>query len=230
LSAAARAGLKAQPKPLALFGGTFDPVHLGHAAIVQGAFARLGIERLIILPAGNPYQRGHLPLASAAHRVAMLKLAFAHAHGISIDQRELNRIGPTYTVPTLRELRRERGDTLPLIWLIGADAFSRLDTWHRWQELFDLCHFAVVRRAGEMPSAAAFSPALAGMLSTRRADAAALAATPCGHVAELAIEPPPVSSTEIRRRRAAGESLRGLVADAVCDYIEQHKLYLTDGK
>ena len=217
-------------KPLALFGGTFDPAHNGHTAIAQGAFDQLEIERLIVLPAGNPYQRGHLPLASAHHRVAMLQLAFAVPRRIAIDKRELNRIGPTYTVHTLLELRRELGDAVPLIWLIGADAFSRLDTWHRWRELFELCHFAVARRSGEMAPDNACSPQLADTLKTRGSTVAGLAAAPAGNFAHLEIDPPAVSSTEIRRRRAHGESLRGLVSDAVCDYIERHKLYLTEGK
>ena len=217
-------------KPLALFGGTFDPVHNGHTAIAQGAFDQLAIERLIVLPAGNPYQREHLPLASAHHRVAMLQLAFNVPKRISIDKRELNRIGPTYTVHTLLELRRELGDVVPLIWLIGADAFSRLDSWHRWEELFELCNFAVARRAGERAIAGACSGHLGEALKTRVRSVATLAEAPCGGIATLDIDPTDVSSTEIRRRRARGESLRGLVSDAVCDYIERHKLYLTEGK
>lgn len=225
--------LKPHLKPIALFGGTFDPVHIGHTAIAQSAFDQLEIDRLIVLPAGNPYQRGRLPMASAAERVAMLQRAFAAPQfttGISIDKRELNRIGPTYTVHTLLELRRELGDTVPLIWLIGSDAFSRLDTWHRWQELFGLCHFAIARRAGEMTPAASCSTALVDTLNTRRRSIATLAETPAGNFAELDIDPLAVSSTEIRQRCAHGESLRGLVSDAVCDYIERHKLYLTEGK
>lgn len=217
-------------KPIALFGGTFDPVHNGHAAMVQGAFDQLDIERLIVLPAGNPYQRGRLPLVSAAHRVAMLQLAFATSKRVTIDKRELNRIGPTYTVHTLLELRRELGDAVPLIWLIGADAFSRLDTWHRFEALFGLCHFAVFRRGGKMPAPASGNTPFAAASKTRAGSIESMAQTPAGSIATLAIDPPDVSSTEIRRRRACGESLRGLVSDAVCDYIEQHKLYLTEGK
>ncbi len=227
-------GPKPPLKPIALFGGTFDPVHKGHAAIIEGAFEQLDIERLIVLPAGNPYQRGRLPLASAADRVAMLHLALAGrghdpARRISIDRRELNRIGPSYTVPTLLELRRELGDEVPLIWLIGADAFNRLDTWHRWEELFGLCHFALVRRAGGMAARHA-SPELAAFLKPRRVTVAELAKSPAGHCSELDLDPPGISSTEIRRRCAHGESLRGLVSEAVCDYIERHKLYLTEEK
>ncbi|HEX9391349.1 MAG TPA: nicotinate-nucleotide adenylyltransferase [Usitatibacteraceae bacterium] len=220
-------------KPVALFGGTFDPVHNGHAAIIGGAFEQLGIERLVVLPAGNPYQRGRPPMASAAARMAMLHLAFAAPNAaspqrISIDKRELNRIGPTYTVHTLLELRRELGDTVPLIWLIGADAFNRLDTWYRWQELFELCHFAVARRAGGMTGHT--SPELAAFLRPRRGSVVELSRSPAGHCAELELNPPGISSTEIRRRCVHGESLRGLVSDAVCDYIERHKLYLTEEK
>lgn len=227
---AVAAAIEAALKPIALFGGTFDPVHNGHAAMVQGAFEQLDMERVMVLPAGNPYQRGHLPLASAQHRVAMLALAFATSRRITIDKRELNRIGPTYTVHTLLELRRELGDAVPLIWLIGADAFSRLDTWHRWEELFGLCHFAVSRRGGELPAPASGNAQFAAALKTRAGSIDTMAETPAGSIATLAIDPPDVSSTEIRRRRACGESLRGLVSDAVCDYIEQYKLYLTEGK
>jgi nicotinate-nucleotide adenylyltransferase len=220
-------------KLVALFGGTFDPVHQGHRAIADSALDCIDPGRLIVLPAGNPYQRGRMPLASAADRVAMLQLEFSAAgHGrISIDKRELNRIGPTYTVHTLLELRAELGEAVSLVWLIGADAFSHLDTWQHWPQLFELCHFAIARRtAGPHPDRvdAGISPALAAALESRHSSLDGLATAASGLVAELDIDPPPVSSTEVRRRCARGESLRGLVSDAVCDYIERYKLYSTE--
>jgi nicotinate-nucleotide adenylyltransferase len=205
-----------------LFGGTFDPVHRGHLALAEAGMAQLYARELIVLPAGNPYQKGRAPLASAADRVAMLRLAF-EGEGVIIDERELRREGPTYTVTTLEELRRERGADEVLIWLIGEDAFARLDTWHRWQELFLLTNFAVISRDGMASTAR--SEALAAVLDARHTARDALSAQPAGRWATLVTTPPPISSTDIRARCHLGESVRAMVPPRVCDYIEQHHLY-----
>lgn len=215
-------------KPVALFGGTFDPVHAGHIGLAQAALAQLETPTLVLLPAGNPYQKASQSLAPAHHRVAMLRLASAGCGGISVDERELRRTGATYTYDTLVELRREYGDEMGLVWLIGSDAFSRLDTWHRWQELFKLAHFAVIERAASPLSQytcsrelwAVLEPRLAGLLQTHVQAA--------GAVVRLGSTPPPVSSTTIREKVARGESIRGLTPDPVCDYIEKHRLYLPE--
>ena len=212
-------------KAILLFGGTFDPIHNGHTAMVTAALAETGAAQTIVLPAGNPYQRDRLPLATPQQRTEMLTIAFANAPCIAIDRRELARCGPTYTIDTLRELREAHGDDVALIWLIGGDAFARLDTWRQWQSLFTVASFAVVLRQGEVPPADSMSIALKTYLADRQIDAAALGNTPSGKVAILAAVVPPVSSTEIRERVARGETIRGLAPDGVCDYIEQHKLY-----
>ena len=212
-------------KAILLFGGTFDPIHNGHTAMVTAALAETGAAQMIVLPAGNPYQRGRLPLATPQQRTEMLTIAFANAPCIAIDRRELARCGPTYTIDTLRELREAHGDDVALIWLIGGDAFARLDTWRQWQSLFTVASFAVVLRRGEVPPADSMSIALTTYLADRQIDTAAFGNTPCGKVATLAADVPPVSSTEIRERVARGETIRGLAPDGVCDYIEQHKLY-----
>ena len=186
-----------------LFGGTFDPVHNGHLEMARAAQAELSLAELILIPAGNPWQRGRLPIASGEARVAMLRLAFGS--GAHIDVRELHRTGPTYTVETLTELHKERPDC-EWHWLIGSDAFARLGTWHRAAELPRLAKFVVAARAGK----AVIVPAMLA---------------PDGYRV-LQASPPPVSSTAIRERRASGQSIRGFAPDAVCDYIEQHKLYL----
>lgn len=184
---------------------------------------------MLVLPAGNPYQKGGLPFASADHRRNMLTLAFQGESQILVDEREMWRIGATYTFDTLVELRTEIGVDASLVWLIGSDAFSRLDTWHRWRELFGLTHFAVIDRSTNKLATANCSseflqevePRFAGLLDTQ--------ISPSGAVVFLETSPPPVSSTDIRERTARGESIRGLTPDAVCDYIERHKLYLTKG-
>ena len=216
-------------KPIALFGGTFDPVHYGHLGLARAVFVQLELQKMLVLPAGNPYQKGGLPFASADHRRNMLTLAFQGESQILVDERELWRIGATYTFDTLVELRTEIGVDASLVWLIGSDAFSRLDTWHRWRELFGLTHFAVIDRSTNKLATANCSseflqevePRFAGLLDTQ--------ISPSGAVVFLETSPPPVSSTDIRERTARGESIRGLTPDAVCDYIERHKLYLTKG-
>ena len=214
-------------KPIVLFGGTFDPVHNGHVAMVNGALQELAPAQVVILPAGNPYQRGRLPFATRPHRTTMLKLAFRDESRVEIDLRELDRAGPTYTLDTLREWRRASGDSVPLVWMLGGDTFARLDTWHCWQSLFALAHFAVVLRQEEPHPLSVASPALKRSLEGRQTGPAALGQTAFGRYTILAATVPPISSTNIRARRSKKESLRGLVPDAVCDYIEHHRLYLS---
>ena len=187
-----------------LFGGTFDPVHLGHVDMALGAMEQLQPAKLVLIPTGNPWQRGRPPLASGEDRVAMLRLAFAGVAQIDIDERELRRAGPTYTVDTLDELHREApADTFH--WLIGSDAFGKLDSWYRAFELPRLARFAVVARAGE----AVVAPSVCKPADFR----------------VLTFTPPPFSSTGLRARLAKRQSIRGFAPDAVCVYIEQHKLY-----
>ncbi len=200
-------------------------MHLGHIAMAASALDETGVANLTILPAGHPWQRGRLPFANALDRMAMLQLAFGGIAGASIDAHELERQGATYTVDTLRELREVHGDDASLIWLIGGDAFARLDSWHQWQSLFSLANFAVAVRQGEPHPLNALSPALKLQLAGRQTGANALGDSPFGKFAMLAAEVPPISSTDIRTRLKNHQSIRGFTPDAVCDYIEQHKLY-----
>ncbi len=212
-------------KSILLFGGTFDPVHNGHTAMAIGAMAESGTSQLTILPAGNPYQRGRLPIATPQQRVAMLEIAFAQVINVVIDTRELERSGPTYTLDTLRELRQIHGDEASLVWLIGGDAFARIDTWHKWQSLFTFANFAVAIRQEEPHPLHIASVALKAYLASRQTGAPTLGALPCGSYAMLKAPVPPVSSTDIRVRMMNHQSIRGLAPDGVCDYIEQHKIY-----
>ena len=216
--------------PIALLGGTFDPVHYGHIGLARAAFVQLEVLRMILLPAGNPYQKGGLTKASAADRTNMLRLAFQADADVLVDERELRRSGATYTFDTLVELRAEIGEHASLVWLIGSDAFSRLDSWHRWRELFGLTHFAVIDRTDDKFARAKCSADFLKEVEPRFTGVLATHMSPCGTVVFLGSEPPPVSSTEIREKIARNESIRGLTPDVVCDYIEQHKLYLSKEK
>ena len=211
--------------PIALFGGTFDPVHYGHLGLARAAFTQLELQKLQLLPAGNPYQKGRLPFAAGEHRVNMLRLAFQADADMVVDEREIRRKGPTYTIDTLMELRAVYGEAASLVWLIGGDAFAKLDTWHRWRELFGLAHFAVIDRPAHRLEIAEGSAEFRKEIDARVAGLLDTHTSSCGAVVILGMAPLPISSTDIRARLKNHQSIRGLAPDSVCDYIEQHKLY-----
>jgi nicotinate-nucleotide adenylyltransferase len=208
-------------RPLALFGGTFDPVHLGHLRVAWEVAEALDAE-LHMLPAHVPWHRAQ-PVASAEQRLRMLELALAGQDRLVADARELRRPGPTYTLDTLLELRGEIGNERPLVVVVGADAFGGLSRWHRWRELFDHAHIAVMTRPGHE---AAFEAEVAGEWFARRvADAAALRRKPHGAVLSMAVTPLEISASRVRELLAQGRSARFLLPEAVVEYIHAERLY-----
>lgn len=193
-------------RPLGIFGGTFDPVHLGHLSVAWEAAELLDAE-VSLLPDSIPPHRPP-PIARVEQRVAMLRAALQGQSRLQLDTRELARSGPSYTVDTLHELRAEHGPR-PLIWLVGADAFAKLATWHRWHELFTLAHIGVLSRPGVPASLPAeLEREVAGR---RVSDAASLHASPAGKVIQLAVTPLEISATRIRELLAAGRDPRYLL-------------------
>jgi nicotinate-nucleotide adenylyltransferase len=229
-----------------LLGGTFDPIHEGHLALARHFARVLDLNELILLPAGQPWQKPGV--TAAQHRLAMTRAATASlvlpgvmpGVTVSVDTDEIEHDGPTYTVQTLRRWRAKldnNGDSnalAALTLLMGADQLLHLDSWHEWHELFALAHLGVASRPGF--DFAALPPAVAQEVAARRASAAKLAATPHGHLLideTLALD---VSATEIRRDLpacVASGQRGGTAADklpaAVWDYILQHHLYLHHG-
>ncbi len=191
--------------------------------MAHAALAELNVERLTVLPVGNPYQRGRTPFASPEHRVAMLRLAFAADLKISIDERELRRQGPTYTFDTLTEMRSLHAPDITFVWLIGSDAFAKLDTWHQWRRLLSLTNFAVIMRGGA-ESVADMSAEFAAEITPRKLNPGSSLPS-SGAWIPLKTSPPPISSTAVRAAIANHESIRAMVPASVCDYIEKHKLY-----
>ena len=154
------------------YGGTFDPVHLGHLAIARAARDELQVA-VRMLPAADPPHRP-VPGATAEQRCTMLSLAIGDEPGLLLDRHELDRAArfpgrPSYTVDTLRELRGELGPSRPLAWLVGADSLLGLPGWHEWEALFGLAHFVVAERPGS-PLQASVDGELGRVLEGRWAD------------------------------------------------------------
>ena len=210
---------------LVLLGGSFDPVHNAHVAL-GGYFTRLLVpDELRIIPAGNPWQKEPLH-ASAADRVAMLRLAFERQPvPVVIDEQEISRQGASYTIDTLRAVRAEVGTDASIVFVIGADQLLHLNTWHEWRALFDLAHICAASRPGF--STDTLPADVAREFSRRTATASQLRDTPHGLTflaLNLAVD---VSATEIRSLLAQGERPERLLPVSVLDYIEQHNLYKT---
>jgi nicotinate-nucleotide adenylyltransferase len=210
---------------VALLGGSFDPVHLGHVALAELFASLIHPDQLRIVPAGRPWQKTGLQ-ASDADRIAMLELAFGQAaFPVTLDLQEIERATPTYTIDTLRSVRNEVGPEASIVFLMGADQLQQLDTWREWQTLFELANFGVAARPGFDLAREALPPAVAEELARRQATPEQMCASPFGKVClarTLAVD---ISSTQVRNAlRGAGEADAHLPPQ-VLDYIQQHNLY-----
>ena len=187
---------------IGLFGGRFDPPHLGHLLLAEQAREALVLDRVWFLPAGDP---PHKPAVAAGHhRAEMTRLATADHPDFDVDEMELDRSGPSYTIDTVTALSAAHPEST-FLYLVGADAYAEIATWHRAEELVARVPMVVLPRPGTD---------LSGLASPFREAARSLQAIPFG-----------VSSTLVRRRVAEGHSLRYLVPPAVVRYLRRHALY-----
>lgn len=206
---------------IGIFGGTFDPVHIGHLRTAVELRQLLDLDEIRLVPAARPPHREQ-PLVSAAHRVAMLRAAVYREPGLCVDDRELHRGGPSYTIDTLRELRAELGRQTRLCLCVGMDSLVGLSAWRQWRELTDYAHLVVAARPGW--SAPEHGPVAAWLTERWVRDSGRLSGVAgCVLVVEMTLLP--VSATTIRANLAAGHSVRYLVPDPVLDYIHQQDLY-----
>jgi len=216
------------PASIALLGGTFDPIHFGHLRLAEELAESLGIAEVRFIPAGQPPHRGQ-PRAAAKHRLEMARLAIAGNPRFVLDEREIHRAAPSYSVDTLTALRAELPAATPLVLFMGADAFLGLTTWHEWRRLFALAHIAVAQRPG-FPAAAwedALPDPLRRLLSIRRGEyAGEILEKPSGRVFLQSITQLDISASQIRDRALRGKSLRYLLPDAVIAYLNENHLYV----
>jgi len=199
---------------IALFGGTFDPVHIGHISVASHAAEQIGADKLIFVPAKRSPLKGFLPKAGDRHRLAMIELAIAENDKFDVSDFELKRPAPSYTLETVRKFQADYQRNCSVYWLVGADGIDDLQHWHAVEELIDACNLCTMYRAGcEPPDYTRFE----NIWGSSRAE----------KLRKNIIQTPlvDVSSTEIRRRLAAGEDVAGMLNDAVADYIRRHALY-----
>lgn len=220
---------------IAVFGGTFDPIHFGHLRVALELKERLALDRLHILPCHRPPHRA-APETDSKHRLAMVQLAVAGDAALWVDDRELKQTGPSYTVKTLESLREEVGAESALCLAMGVDAFLAIDSWHRWQDLLGLAHIVVMTRPGwQMPDADSYpdicNNSVASDLLQKHAVASVeqLQMQAAGKILPLEVTALDISATQIRRLIAKGRSARFLLPEAVLQYIYQHKLYTDVG-
>lgn len=193
-----------RPFRLGVMGGTFDPPHLGHLAAASEAHFRLELSAVVFVPAGSPWQKDARPPIAAQHRLAMTRLAVGDDPRFSVSEVDLARPGPTYTIDTLADLRRDYGDDAEIFLILGADALAGFASWHRAADVAAACTLVGIARPG-----VALAPPGA----------------PAEEVILLDVPGTSVSSTHCRERFAANVPNTYLVPDSVIDYALDHALY-----
>ncbi len=201
---------------VALYGGSFNPIHFGHLIIARSVAEKLSLDRLIFLPSVAPPHKSAGVLAPAQHRAEMVTLAIAGEPKFEYDEYDLTREGPTYTVGTVAHFREVLGPDAIVHWVIGADTVADLANWYRVGALVDSCRIVTALRPG-------WDQINFDALRTRLGDEQ-IARLRAGVVDTPRID---ISATDIRRRVRAGRSIRYLVPEAVREYILHHKLYQT---
>jgi nicotinate-nucleotide adenylyltransferase len=200
----ARGGLSVERcglKKIAIYGGTFDPIHHGHLIVAREALERLGTEQVIFIPARVSPLRKTAPIARDEIRLLMIQAAIENEPGFAVDDCELRRPGPSYTIDTVEQIRQRKGDTR-IFCLIGEDNVDKLVKWRRFADLEKMVRFVVLDRTGQQPS----------------------------HIYPLIRRKIDVSATEIRKRVATGRSIQYFVPPAVEEIIRREKLYLEQRK
>lgn len=207
-------GLTAGARRVGVFGGTFDPVHVGHLIIAEEARHALGLDAVLFVPARRSPLKAHEPRADDAARVAMLEGAIAGQPAFTVHRVDLDRPHPSYTVDTLAHLRAELDTVTDWWFVLGADALAELPAWHAPGRVVALARLAVFDRPGAAPDMAALAAAVPGL---------------AGRVDRVPAPLVGISATDLRQRVAAGRPIRYQVPAAVEAYVHAHGLYGSGG-
>ncbi len=197
-----------------MFGGTFDPIHLGHTGVAAEACEHIGAERIIFVPAKLSPLKGAAPKAGDADRLKMIAIAVADSENFQLSDYELQKPAPSYTLQTVRHFQAEFGPDTVICWLLGADSVGDLPYWHRITELIDECELCTMYRAGCKPPDFSKFTEIWGLQRVQKLQR---------HVIPTSLID--ISSTEIRNRLAAGLDVNDMLHPAVADYIRKHGLY-----
>jgi len=206
-------------RKIALLGGTFDPIHLGHIAVAADAAKMIGAEKIIFVPANRSPLKGFFPRAGDSDRFKMISLAIAHNKNFQVSDYELKRPEPSYTLETVRQFQARYGDETSIYWLIGADSIDELQLWYGITELIDACNLSTMFRAGCKPPNFAKFEDIWGSDRVEKLQR---------NVVQTSLVD--ISSTEIRDRFAAGGNVTDMLHPDVADYIRKHGLYQSGTK
>jgi nicotinate-nucleotide adenylyltransferase len=201
-------------KTIALFGGTFDPIHLGHTTVAADAAEQIRAEKIIFIPAKRSPLKGFLPRASDKDRYNMISLAVAEAENFEVSDYELNKPAPSYTLETVEKFRKDYGNNTSIHWLVGTDGIDDLAYWYKIVELIDACCLTTMYRAGCAPPNFAKFEEIWGRRRVEK-------------LQRNVVRTPliDISSTKIRKRIAAGQEVVNMLHKSVYDYIQNHGLY-----
>ncbi|QOC90761.1 nicotinate-nucleotide adenylyltransferase [Micromonospora craniellae] len=189
---------------IGIMGGTFDPIHHGHLVAASEVADRFGLDEVVFVPSGRPWQKEDVPVSPAEDRYLMTVIATASNPRFQVSRVDIDRGGPTYTVDTLRDLRAEYGPKAQLFFITGADALERILSWKDLDEIFELAHFIGVTRPGfELTDAH----------------------LPADTVTLVQVPAMAISSTDCRTRVSRGVPVWYLVPDGVVQYIAKRRLY-----
>ena len=212
---------------IGILGGTFNPIHYGHLRMAQELADDLHMDAIRFIPAANPPHK-HGVTISAQHRAAMVALAITNNPQFMLDERELSRTGNSYTIDTLLSLRAELGSNTSLTLFMGSDAFTQFHTWHRWQEILQHCHIALVQRphSNQNQTGNLLPQILEDFLHAHYTENGEdLQNHPAGYITMRQVTALDISSTAIREAFKQHNSTRYLMPDSVIDYINTHQLY-----
>lgn len=211
---------------IGLLGGTFDPIHYGHLLPARRAVQQLGLDSVLLIPLGQPPHRAK-PVASAESRLHMVELACQEFPEFVIDQRELQRPGPSYSVDTLSSVR-EDNPTSRLCWIMGSDALQGFCQWSRWRQILNLAHLLVIERPGHKLQK---DQQLDDVLSCHQvADFDDVRKQPAGCIYFADFAAPDISSTKIREQLQNAAAISGEVPQAVVDWLQMNPIYLSDNE